>query len=118
MNDETIQRMIDDVYDESKEGSLRQMMKDFYNRRMTGVIVMTWSFGIVSMALAIWCLVAFFEAETTKDQIMYATGFLMFNMWVGGLKIFAWQMIHRNSLKREIKRLELRIAQLADKRTS
>jgi hypothetical protein len=30
------------------------------------------------------------------------------------MKIFAWQMIHRNSIKREIKRLELRIAELSE----
>jgi hypothetical protein len=29
------------------------------------------------------------------------------------MKIFAWQMLARNSIKREIKRLELRIAELA-----
>jgi len=28
------------------------------------------------------------------------------------MKIFAWQMLHRNSIKREIKRLELRIAEM------
>jgi hypothetical protein len=28
------------------------------------------------------------------------------------IKVFAWQMIHRNNIKREIKRLELRIVEL------
>lgn len=29
------------------------------------------------------------------------------------MKVFAWQMLQRNSIKREIKRLELQVAQLA-----
>ena len=33
--------------------------------------------------------------------------------WIGSMKIFAWEMIHRNSIRREIKRLELRIAELS-----
>ena len=28
------------------------------------------------------------------------------------IKVFAWQMIHRMSIKRDIKKLELRIAEL------
>ena len=32
---------------------------------------------------------------------------------VGPMKVFAWQMIHKNSVKREINRMELRIAELA-----
>ena len=115
MNDETIQKMSDDVYDDSKEDGLRAMMKDFYNRRMTGIVIMVWAWGIAFMALAVWCAVAFFRAEATRNQIMYAVGFLLFLHWVGLMKVFAWQMIHRNSIKRAIKRLELRIAQLTEK---
>ncbi len=29
------------------------------------------------------------------------------------MKTFAWEVIHRNSIKREIKRLELRIVEMA-----
>ncbi|MBN2578593.1 MAG: hypothetical protein JXB10_06335 [Pirellulales bacterium] len=32
---------------------------------------------------------------------------------LGIIKVFTWLMIHRNDIKREIKRLELRIAELA-----
>ena len=116
MNDEMIQKMVDEAYDGSKEESLRQMMKDFYNRRTIGIVILTWVFGIAAMGLAIWCAVKFFGAEATRDQIMYATGFMVFMLWLALMKIFAWQMIHRNSIKRELKRLELRIAQLAPER--
>ena len=43
---------------------------------------------------------------------MYATLFLICVGAVFLLKVYAWEIIHRNSIKREIKRLEIRIAQL------
>lgn len=30
------------------------------------------------------------------------------------MKIFAWEMVHRHSIKREIKRLALRVAELSE----
>lgn len=44
---------------------------------------------------------------------MFATIFLVCAHWVDLMKIFAWQVIHRNGIKREIKRLELKIAELS-----
>ena len=43
---------------------------------------------------------------------MYAVIFGLFVEGIALMKIFAWQMLARNSVKREIKRLELRIAEL------
>ena len=52
------------------------------------------------------------SAKQTKHQIMYAVIFGLFVEGIALMKIFAWQMLARNSVKREIKRLELRIAEL------
>ncbi len=56
--------------------------------------------------------VKFFAADQTKSQIMYAAIFIVACQFAGRMKVFAWQMIHRNNIKREIKRLELSIATL------
>lgn len=45
-------------------------------------------------------------------QIMYAAIFTCCFQDIGLMKIFAWEMIHRPSITREIKWLELRIAEL------
>jgi hypothetical protein len=113
MKNEEIKRIIDDTYDDSREDSIRSMIGDFYNRRMLSTAVLIWAVGLIFMAGAIYSAVRFFEAGETKAQILYATLFLcLFNL-IGLLKIFAWQIIHRNGIRREIKRLELRVAELA-----
>ena len=115
MNDDRLNKMMEEIgnYDEAKEDSLRSMIGDFYNRKMLSKIILIWSYAIVIIAGAVFCAVRFFDTDSVRDQIMYATIFLTCVAFMSLVKIFAWQMIHRNGIKREIKRLELRIAELS-----
>ena len=114
MNSEEIRKIIDDVYDDSREDSIRSMIGDFYSRRMRSTAVFIWVVALLFFAGAVYTGTRFFGAAQTRDQIMYAAGFICCVYLVGLMKIFAWQMVHRTSIKREIKRLELRIAELAE----
>jgi hypothetical protein len=80
---------------------------------MRSTAVFIWVVGLLFFAGAIYTGVRFCSAGQTRNQIMYATGFICCVYLLGLMKVFAWQMLHRNSIKREIKRLELRIAELA-----
>ncbi len=115
MNDEQIRKIIDGPqdYEDSKEDSLCSMLSDFYSRKMLSTAILVWVWGIAFMAGAVYSAVRFFDADQTKDQIMYAALFICLVQFVGLMKVFAWQMIARNSIKREVKRLELRIAELS-----
>jgi len=113
MSNSDIRKIINGTYDDSREGSIRSMVSDFYSRRMLWAAAFIWSVGLVFFIGAIFCGVRLFGADQTRDQIQYATGFLTCVHLLGLMKIFAWQMLHRNSLAREIKRLEIRIAELA-----
>ena len=113
MSDEQIKKILEDDYDTSREDGLRAMLGDFYNRRMLSMVVIVWVFGILFMAGAIYSGVTFFKSEGAKSQIMYAAIFICCLQYVSMIKVFAWQIIHKNGLKREIKRLELRIAELS-----
>jgi len=112
MDKEQIKQIIDDTYDESRENSIMSMAKDFYNRKMLSIVIFVWVWAIIIIAGAVYFGIAFFRAESTKEHIMYSAAFLCCIMWVNLIKIWSWQMIHRNNVKREIKRLELRIAEL------
>ncbi len=114
MNDEQIKKMLEDTYDESKENAIRSMLKEFYNRKMLSVVILVWFWAIVFIAVAVYSGIRFFNTDQTQRQIMYAAIFIVCWQIVGELKSFAWLMTHKNSIKREIKRLELRIAELSD----
>jgi len=112
MNDD-IRSILDDTYDESREDSIRAMIGDFYSRKMLSVAVLVWIWAIVFLVGAGYSAVKFFETDQTQEQIMYASIFICLAQFIGLMKVFAWQMLARNSVKREIKRLEIRIAELA-----
>jgi uncharacterized membrane protein YbjE (DUF340 family) len=114
MNDEEIRKIIDSPpsYDDSRGDSYMSMVRDFYSRRMLSTAILVWVFAIVFFAGATYCGVQFLHADQTKLQIMYASLFICFVHGIGLMKIFAWQMVNKISIRREIKTLELRIAEL------
>ncbi|HUW83282.1 MAG TPA: DUF6768 family protein [Phycisphaerae bacterium] len=100
-------------YDDSQEDTLWSMFSDFYNRKMLPIVIVAWAFFLVVAVVAGFAAVRFFASDQVKDLIAYATLFVICCLCFCLIKIFAWQMIHRNGLKRQIKRLELRVADLA-----
>ena len=115
MTDEQIRKIIDDprAYEDARENTVRSMLGDFYNRKMLSTAIFVWVWGLAVMAGAAYCGVQFFRNVETRDHIMYAAIFIPCVLSIGFMKVFAWEMVNRHSIKREIKRLELRIADLA-----
>jgi hypothetical protein len=114
MSNEQIRKIIEDSYDESKEEGLRSIVRDFYSRRLWTSVVAVWGMGILYGTLAVYSALHFFRTDQTRGQIMYATLFLVGVLGIDLMKTFAWQMAHRHNLKRDIKRLELRVAELGE----
>ena len=114
MNDEQIKRIIEDDYDVSREDTILSMARDFYSRKLISTAILVWVWAIIFCAAAAYCAVQFHRADETKSQIMYAAIFVPCVLGIGFMKVFAWEMVHRLSIKREIKRLELRIAELSE----
>ena len=102
----------DKIYDNSKEDFLWAMVRDFYNKKMLPIIILLWAWAIILIATSVWSGIGFYNSDQVKSQIMYTVIFVCCIQFFVLVKIFAWQMIHRNGIKREIKRLELRIAEL------
>lgn len=114
MNNETVKKIIKDSYDESKEEGLRSIVRDFYSRKLMSSVILVWVMAIVFVGLAVFSAVHFFKTDQIQRQIMYAALFVVGLHEFGVIRIFAWQMAHRRNLKREIKRLELRVAELSE----
>jgi hypothetical protein len=112
MNEEEIKKIIEDTYDDSKEDSYRSMIRDAFTKNMRWVMIAVWVWFFIFMVPIIISVILFFETDQIKFQIMYAAIFICCTLSIGFLKVLAWVMLQRHSIKREIKRLELRIAEL------
>lgn len=112
MNDKQIQKMISDMYDDKQEDTIRGMVKDFYSRKNLSTALIVWIIGLIFAVPAVYCGIGLFRADNTQTQLIHATIFIVCIQNIALMKIFAWQMIHKNRTCREIKRLEIRIAEL------
>ena len=113
MSDEQIRKIIEDSYDDSKEETLRAIGRDFYSRSFRSAAIFAWAWSIAFIALAVYSAMQFFKADRTQGQIMYAAIFILGAHGVGLMKILAWGMLHQHSIRRDLKRLELRMAELS-----
>ncbi len=112
MNEEDIKKIIEDTYDESKEDSYRSMMRDFFSKKMRWVMINLYVWSSIFFVLVVVSIIQFFRTDQTKFQIMYAAIFICCSLSIGFCKVITFVMLQRHSIKREIKRLELRIAEL------
>ena len=113
MKDEQIKKITEDTYDESREDTLRSMAREFYSRKMLWVVINLYVWFVIFLVPTIISVIQFFKTDETKFQIMYAAIFICCFLSIGFLKVFAWVMLQRHSVKREIKRLEISIAELS-----
>ena len=92
--------------DDLKEDSIWSMASDFYSRKMLPVIVLVWIWAIIFVTGAVYCGVEFYKTDQTKSQIMYAALFVCCFQGICLMKILGVQVIHRQGIKRAIKKLK------------
>ncbi|MBD3298274.1 MAG: hypothetical protein GF341_06440 [candidate division Zixibacteria bacterium] len=68
---------------------------------------------IVLLAVAVFTVVRFLQADTVRGMLLWSAAFLLCVVGGTGLKIWAWIEMSKNSIMREIKRIELQMAHLA-----
>lgn len=112
MNDEQFKKMLEGIYNDSKEDTICSMVRNLYNKKELATLIWVWGNGLIFLALAVFSSIKFFQTDQTKFQIMYAAIFICCIQIIILAKIVCWQTIQKNKILREIKRIELRIAEL------
>jgi len=114
MDKEQLKRIIDTPpeYDESKGDTLLSMLGQLYSRNMAESFIVHGVYSLPFIAGAVFCGIKFFRTEQIQFQIMYAVIFVCCIQFVIFSKNKYWQMLHKNNISREIKKLEIRIAEL------
>ena len=92
-----------------------QQVAATFRSRMRRWILITWFATLFWVGVAVWAAIAFFRAQDTRDWIMYACIFLFAGMAVAMLKLWYLMEMNRNTHTREIKRVELQLARLAER---
>ncbi len=102
-------------YDPSSEESLFQQTLVVMRGRQRWFVMIVMAVSIAFLALAVYSIVRFFRASEVADLVMWSTVFLFSQLVVMMLKLWVWLQMNKNEVKREVKRLELEIARLAER---
>ena len=100
--------------DIERDPSIFQMIAEAFRGFQSGLNILGGVFQLIFMGLTIWAGMKFFEVSQTRDHIFWATVFLTCFGITTSFKIWFWMVINRNAVIREVKRLELQVARLAE----
>jgi hypothetical protein len=114
MNDRQTEAMIDEIYDASKEDTLLSMVGQLYSRRMLPSLLVHGVYSLPFIVLAVFCGIKFFDSQQVQFQLMHVAIFICCVHVLFLRKVIYWQMLHKNSISREVKRVEVRIAELTE----
>ncbi len=94
------------------DATLREMIADSFRRRGRWIVILAWIELSTFFALSVFCAWKFFHVTETRDLILWSVSFLLVALGTVMLKLWYWMLLNRNTVLREVKRLELQIAQL------
>jgi hypothetical protein len=99
----------------SKDQGLFAQLFAVFNGKMRLWNIFAMILSVVTAVLMFYSGYRFFISEGLDDRVYW--GVLLLAFWTGtmGLKIWFWIEMNRNATSREIKRLELAVAQLTAK---
>ncbi len=98
--------------DSDRELPLRTQIAETFRGRFRWLAWLAVFYRIVILILAVIAAIQFFRVDTVRELIAYATLFLISIVATAFIKLWYWMLLIKNSVIREIKRLELQIAEL------
>ena len=102
-----------ELFEQLGEQSLLQKQMEVFRSQGAWMTVGVLVVGIAFMALSVYSAIRFYSAPDLRQMIIWVAVFFFSMAAVMAMKLWDWMEIERATVTREIKRLELRVAQLA-----
>jgi len=102
-------------YDDLEEQNVLAMIFGLFKGKNKWLLIMMNLMVLVFFGAFLYCIIKFFETNTTNELIKWGLGSVIFLLGVSMLKIFAWMQMDKNAILREVKRLELQVSSLSGK---
>ena len=97
-------------YDSLEEKDLFGKLESVYRGKLGWLAVLTSVVQIVMFVLFIYCLVQFFNVESTNELIKWGAGGFLSLLSVTMLKLFIWMQMDKNDILLALKKMELQLA--------
>ena len=102
-------------YNELEEQNLIQMLGGVFKGKLGWLVVIMNITIVVVFGLFIYCAIQFFNTEETNELIRWSVAGTFCMIALSMLKLFVWMQMDKNSIIREMKRLEFQVSILSSK---
>ena len=102
-------------YSELDEQNIFQMLGGLFHGKMKWFIWVINIVSVIAFVFFIYCANQFFNTDVTNELIKWGISGTFCMMIISMLKIYVWNQMDQNSVKRELKKIELQISFLSNK---
>ena len=102
-------------YDNLDEQNVFQMLGGLFQGKNKWIILLINIALLIVFVLLVYSVIQFFNADQTNELIKWSLAIVVGLLIISFLKMFIWMQMDKNSIKRELKRLELQVANLSSK---
>ena len=102
-------------YDNLEEQNVFQMLGGLFQGKNKWIMLLMNFVMLIVFGFLIYSVVQFFNTEQTNEIIRWSLSIITCLLVISMLKMFLWMQMDKNSIKREIKRMELQISTLSSK---
>ncbi|WP_299765823.1 DUF6768 family protein [uncultured Dokdonia sp.] len=102
-------------YDSLDEQNVFQMLGGVFEGKNKWIIIMMNIVSFIAIGFFVYCIIRFFNTDITNELIKWSIGGIFCMLIVSMLKLFIWMQMDKNSIIRELKRLELQVSTLSSK---
>ena len=117
--DEKLKQALDNgnPIDFDRGETLTDMTIQVFRSKIRWAVILLWVEGFIFSLVALWAGIRMYYAQEFKHLIVYATVLIVCTVTTALLKTMYMQFVNKYSIMREIKRLELRIAEINEKKS-
>jgi hypothetical protein len=96
-----------------RDESIMEMVTHTFRGRARWLMIVWFIKSLSFVAIAAISAVQFFRGDSTRWMIAWASLFIVFALGTSIMFVLYWLELNRNAVTRELKRLELQIAELS-----
>lgn len=115
---ETLSKEEAKFYEELEEKNLFGKITDVYKSKMGWLAIVMNIVHLSIFVFFVYSLVQFFDAETTRDMIIWSSAGFLSMIFMAMMKLYVWMQMDKNDILRELKRIELQISVLSQKNSN
>lgn len=102
-------------YDSLDEQNLLQMFGGVFDGKNKWIVIMMNIVNLIVLGFFVYCIVQFFNTDVTNELIKWSVAGIICILTLSMLKLYMWMQMDKNSIIRELKRLELQVSALSSK---